>query len=117
MRAWLGDRPKLCHIDRSLNIHDGLLRKHSELNSSERTMKALLVTWLAELAASPLTTTQVLSSWNMVFTELPVTEFVDDVPPPPPPFSNRPHCCTFAACCSWSRFRVRGSLRVRGRGR
>ena len=42
-------------------------------------MKSLLVTWLAEWAASPLTTTPVLSSWNMVFTQVPVTESVDDV--------------------------------------
>ena len=42
-------------------------------------MKALLVTWLAEWAASPLTTTHVLSSWNMVFTKVLVTGSVDDV--------------------------------------
>ena len=42
-------------------------------------MKALLVTWLAEWAASPLTTRHVLGSWNMVFTELPMTESMDDV--------------------------------------
>ena len=53
-------------------------------DSSERTMKALLVTWLAEWAASPLTTTHVLSSWNMVFTKVPVTESVDDVDLPCP---------------------------------
>ena len=65
-------------------IHDGLLPKHSKLDSSERTMKALLVTWLAEWAASPLTTTHILRSWNMVFTEVPVTESVDDVDLPCP---------------------------------
>ena len=47
-------------------------------------MKALLVTGLAEWAASPSTTTHVLSSWNMVFTEVPMTEFVDDVDLPCP---------------------------------
>ena len=47
-------------------------------------MKALLVTWLAEWVAFPLTTTHVLSSWNMVFTEVPVTESVDDVDLPCP---------------------------------
>ena len=84
MRAWLRDRLKRRHIDHCLKNHDGLLPKHSKLHSSERTMKALLVTWLAEWAASPLTTTQVLSSWNMVFTEVPLTEFVDDVDLPYP---------------------------------
>ena len=79
MRAWLRDRLKRRHIHHCPKIHDGLLPKHSKLDSSERTMKALLVTWLAEWAASPLTTTHVLSSWNMVFTEVPVTESVDDV--------------------------------------
>ena len=67
MRAWLRVRLKRRHIDHCLKIHDGLLPKHSKLDSSERTMKALLVTWLAEWAASPLTTTHVPSSWNMVF--------------------------------------------------
>ena len=62
MRAWLRDRLKRRHIHHCLKIHDGLLPKHSELDSSERTMKALLLTWLAEWAASPLTTTHVLSS-------------------------------------------------------
>ena len=47
-------------------------------------MKALLVTWLAEWAASPLTTTDVRSSWNMVFTEVPVTESMDNVDLPYP---------------------------------
>ena len=84
MRAWLRDRLKRRHIDHCLKIHDGLLPKHSKLNSSERTMKALLVTWLAEWVASPLTTTHILSSWNMVFTEVPVTESVDDVDLPCP---------------------------------
>ena len=42
-------------------------------------MKALLVTWLGEGAAFLLTTTHILSSWNIVFTEVPVTESVDDV--------------------------------------
>ena len=42
-------------------------------------MKALLVTWLAEWAAFPLTTTHVVSSKNMVFTKVPLTESVDDV--------------------------------------
>ena len=84
MRAWLRDRLKRRHIDHCLKIHDGLLPKHSKLDSSERTMKALLVTWLAEWAASPLTTTHILSSWNMVFTEVPVTESVDDVDLPCP---------------------------------
>ena len=78
MRAWLRDRLKRHDIDHSLKIDDGLLLKYSKLDTSERVMKALLVTWLAELAASPLTTTHVLSSWNMVFTEVPVTESVDD---------------------------------------
>ena len=62
MRAWLRERLKRRHIDHCLKIHDGLLPKHSKLDSSERTMKALLVTWLAEWAASPLTTTHILSS-------------------------------------------------------
>ena len=84
MRAWLRDRLKRRHIDHCLKIHDGLLPKHSKLDSSERTMKALVVTWLAEWAASPLTTTHILSSWNMVFTEVPVTESVDDVDLPCP---------------------------------
>ena len=84
MRAWLRDRLKRRHIDHCLKIHDGLLPKHSKLDSSERTMKALLVTWLAEWATSPLTTTHILSSWNMVFTEVPVTESVDDVDLPCP---------------------------------
>ena len=84
MRAWLRDRLKRRHIDHCLKIHDGLPPKHSKLDSSERTMKALLVTWLAEWAASPLTTTHILSSWNMVFTEVPVTESVDDVDLPCP---------------------------------
>ena len=57
MRAWLRDRSKRRRIDHCLKIHDGLLPKHSKLDSSERTMMALLVTWLAEWAASPLTTT------------------------------------------------------------
>ena len=47
-------------------------------------MKALLVTWLAQWAAFPLTTTHVLSSWNMVFTEVPVPQFVEDVDLPCP---------------------------------
>ena len=72
------------HIDHCLKIHDGLLPKHSKLDSSERTMKALLVTWLAKWAASPLTTTHVLGSWNMVFTEVQVTESVNDVDLPCP---------------------------------
>ena len=84
MRAWLRDRLRFRHIDHCLKIHDGLLPKHSKLNSSERTMKALRVTWLAEWAASPLTTTHILSSSNMVFTQVPVTEFVDDVDLPCP---------------------------------
>ena len=84
MRAWLRDRLQRRHIDHCLKIRDGLLPKHSKLDSSERTMKALLVTWLAEWAASPLTTTHILSSWNMVFTEVPVTESVDDVDLPCP---------------------------------
>ena len=84
MRAWLRDRLKRRHIDHCLKILDGLLPKHSKLDSSERTMKALLVTWLAGWAASPLTTTHVLSTWNMVFTEVPVTESVDDVDLPCP---------------------------------
>ena len=62
MRAWLRDRLKRRHIDHCLKIHDGLLPKHSKLDSSERTMKALLVTWLAEWPASPLTTIHILSS-------------------------------------------------------
>ena len=84
MRAWLRDRLKRRHLDQCLRIHDGLLPKDSELDSSERTMKALLVTWLAEWAASPLTTTHVLSSWNMVFTQVLVTESVDHVDLPCP---------------------------------
>ena len=84
MRAWMRDRLKRRHIDHCLKIRDGLLPKHSKLDSSEGTMKALLVTWLAEWAASPLTTTHILSSWNMVFTEVPVTESVDDVDLPCP---------------------------------
>ena len=74
MRAWLRDKLRRRHIDHCLKIHDGLLPKHSKLDSSERTMKALLVTWLAQWAAFPLTTTHVLSSWNMVFTEVPLTK-------------------------------------------
>ena len=84
MRAWLRDTLKRRHIDHCLKIHDGLLPKHSKLDGSERTMKALLVTWLAEWAASSLTTTHVLARWNMVFTEVPVTESVDDVDLPCP---------------------------------
>ena len=42
-------------------------------------MKALLVTWLAEWATSPLKTTHVLKSRNMVFTVVPVIESRDDV--------------------------------------
>ena len=84
MRAWLRDRLKRRDIDHCLKIHDGLLPKHSKLDSSERTIKALLVTWLAEWAASSLTTTHVLSSWNMVFTQVPMTESVDDVDLPCP---------------------------------
>ena len=84
MGAWLRDRLKLRHIDHCLKIYNGLLPKHSKPHSSERTMKALLVTWLAVWAASPLTTTQVLSSWTMVFTGVPVTESVDDVDLPCP---------------------------------
>ena len=84
MRAWLRDRLKRRHIDQCLKVHDGLLPKHSKLDSSERKMKALLLTWHAEWAASPLTTTHILSSWNMVFTEVPVTESVDDVDLPCP---------------------------------
>ena len=74
MRAWLRDRLKRRHIDHCLKIHDGLLPKHSKLDSTEGTMKALLVSWLIQWAASPLTTTHVLGSWNMVFIEVPVTE-------------------------------------------
>ena len=44
MRAWVGDRLTRDYIDHYLKIHDGLLPKHSKLDSSERTMKALLVT-------------------------------------------------------------------------
>ena len=84
MRAWLRDELKRHHRDHCLKIQDGLLPKHSKLDNSERTMKALLVTWLAEWAASPLTATHVLSSRNMVFTEVPVTESVDDVNLPCP---------------------------------
>ena len=84
MRAWLRDRLKRRQVDHCLKIHDGLLPKHSKLDSSERKMKALLVTWLAEWTASPSTTTHVLSSWNMVFTEVRVTEFVDDLDLPCP---------------------------------
>ena len=84
MRAWLRDKLKGRHIDHCLKIHDGLLPKHSKLDSSKRTMKALLVTWPAEWAASPLTTTHILSTRNMVFTEVPVTESVDDVDLPCP---------------------------------
>ena len=62
MKAWLRDRLKRCHIDHCLKIHDGLLPKHSKLVSNEHTMKALVVTWLTEWAASPLATTHVLSS-------------------------------------------------------
>ena len=47
-------------------------------------MKVLLVTWLAEWAASPLTTRHVLSCWNMVFTEVPVIESVHDLDLPFP---------------------------------
>ena len=79
MRAWLRDTLKRRHIDHCVNIHHGLLPKHSKLDSRERTMKAPLVPWLAEWAASPLTTTHVFSSWNMVLTKVPVTESVDDV--------------------------------------
>ena len=79
MRAWLRDRLKRCCIHHCLKIHDGLLPKHSKLDSTERKMKALLVTWLAKWAASPLTTKHILSGWNMVFREVPVTESVDDV--------------------------------------
>ena len=57
MRAWLRDTLKRLHIDHCVKIHDGVLPKHSKLDSSERTMRALLVTWLAEWAASPLTST------------------------------------------------------------
>ena len=78
------DRLKRRHIDHCLKIHDGLLPKHSKLHSSERTMKALLVTRFAEWAASLLTTTHVLSSGTMVFTEVPVTKSVDDVDLPCP---------------------------------
>ena len=84
MGAWLRDALKRRHINHCPKIHDGLLSKHSKLDSSECTMKALLVTWPAEWAASSLTTTHVLSSWNMVFTEVPVTESVDDVDLPCP---------------------------------
>ena len=84
MRAWLRDELKRRHIDHCLKIHNGLLPTHSTLDNSERTMKALLVAWLAEWAASPLTTTHVLSSWNMVFTEVPVIESVDDLDLPYP---------------------------------
>ena len=84
MRAWFRDRLKRRHISHCLKIHDGLLPKHSKLDSSERTMKALLVTWLAEWAASPLRITPFLSSWNMVFTEVLVTEYADDVDLPCP---------------------------------
>ena len=84
VRAWLRDRLKRRHIDHCLKIHDGLLPKHSKLDSSQCTMKALLVTWVAEWAASPLTTPHVLSTWNMVFTEVPVTKAVDDVDLPCP---------------------------------
>ena len=62
-------------------VYHPLLPKHSKLDSSERTMKDFLETCLA---ASPLTTTHVLSSWNMVFTEVLVTESVDDVDLPCP---------------------------------
>ena len=48
-----------------------------KLDSSE--CKNLLVTWLAEWAASPFTTTHILSGWNMGFTEVSVTGSVDDV--------------------------------------
>ena len=65
-------------------IHHGLLPKHSKLDSSECMMKALLVTWLAEWPTSVLTTTHVLSCWNSVFGEVPVTEYVDDVDLPCP---------------------------------
>ena len=68
MRAWLRDRQKRLHIGHCLKIPDGLLPKHSKQDSSEGTIRALPVTWPAEWAASPLTTTHVLSSWNMVFT-------------------------------------------------
>ena len=84
MRAWLLDRLKHRHIHHCPKIHDGQLPKHYKLYSSERTMKALLVTWLSEWAASSLTTTHVLRSWNMVFTEVPVAESVDDVDLPCP---------------------------------
>ena len=84
MRAWLCDTLKCRHIDHCLKMRDGRLPKHSKLDSSERTVKALLVTWLAEWAASPLTTTHVLGSWNMGFTEVPVTKSVDDVDLPCP---------------------------------
>ena len=84
MRAWLRCGLKRRNIDHCVKIHIGLLPKHSKLDSSERTMKALLVTWLAQWAASPLTTTHILSSWNVVFTEVPVTEPVDDVDLPCP---------------------------------
>ena len=77
MRAWLRNTLKRRHIDHCLKIHDGLLPNHSKLDSSECTMKALFVAWLAEWATFPSTTTHVLSSWNMVFTKEPVTECVD----------------------------------------
>ena len=84
IRAWLEDSLKRRNIDHCPKIHDGLLPKQSKLDSTERTMKALLVTWLAEWATSPLTTTHVLRSWNMVFTEVQLTESVDDVDLPCP---------------------------------
>ena len=83
-RAWLRDRLKRRNIHCCLRIHDGLLPKRFKPDSSERTMKVPLVTCLAEWAASSLTTTHVLSSLNMVFTEVPVTESVDDVDLPCP---------------------------------
>ena len=84
MRASVRDRLKRHHIDHRLKIHDGMVPKHSKLNSIECTMKAFLVIWLAEWAAFSLTTTHVLSSWNMVFTEVRVIESVDDVDLPCP---------------------------------
>ena len=84
MGGWLRDGRKGRHIDVCLKIYDALLPKQSKLDSREPPMKALLVTWLAEWDACPLTTTHVLSSWNMVFTEVPLTESEDDVDLPRP---------------------------------
>ena len=77
IRAWLHDKLKQSHMDHRLKIQDGFLPKHSKLDSNERMMQALLVTWLAKWAASPRITTHVLSNWNMVFTEMPGMESVD----------------------------------------